>query len=72
MAVRAEDDAVDAEDLCAKSDVDVIIGNHRNLAVTQREFDGLANQMLVAYVFRMDHHSDVAQHGFRAGGGDCQ
>jgi hypothetical protein len=37
--------------------------------VDQRQLDGLADQVGVALVLRMHHHGDVAEQGFRAGGG---
>ena len=52
--------------------IDIIVRNNRDFAVTQRQFDSLAEQMRIALIFRMHHHGDVAQHGFRAGGGNGQ
>ncbi len=40
--------------------------------VHQRQLHVLADQVLVALVFRVDHHGRVAQHGFGAGGGHGQ
>jgi hypothetical protein len=53
----------------AEFEVDVGVGDDRDLAVGQRQLDHLADQVLVALVFRMDHHGGVAEHGFRAGRG---
>ncbi len=52
--------------------VHIVVGNDGDLAAHQRQGHGLADQMLVALVFRVDHHGHVAQHGFRAGGGHHQ
>ena len=38
----------------------------------QRQPHVLADQVLVALVFRMHGHGHVAEQGFRAGGGDDQ
>ena len=54
----------------AEGAVDVFIGNHRDFALAQRQLDALADQVLVALVLGMHHHRHVAQHGFRAGGGN--
>ncbi len=52
--------------------VDVVVGDHRDLAIGQRQFGHLADQVRVALVLGMDHQRDVAQHRFRARGGDRQ
>ncbi|MCY1511052.1 hypothetical protein D9M68_454460 [compost metagenome] len=49
--------------------VDVVVGNDRNQPVHQRQLHALADQVLVAFVFGVDHHGRVAEHGFGAGGG---
>jgi hypothetical protein len=49
--------------------VDVFVGDDRDVAVDQRQLDGLADQVGVALILRMHHHGGVAEHGFRAGGG---
>src|SRR5690606_13622921 len=56
----------------AEGAVDVVVGDHRDLAVAQRQPNVLAHQVAVALVFRVHHHGDVAQHGFRPGGGHGQ
>ena len=52
--------------------VHVVVGDDWNLTVGQRQLHGLADQMRVAFVFRMHHHRGVAEQGFRAGGGHSQ
>jgi hypothetical protein len=52
--------------------VDVFVGDDRDLAADQRQREHLADQRRVAFVGRIDRHGDVAQHGFRTGGGDRQ
>ena len=51
---------------------DIGVGDDRNLAIGQRQFQRLANQMPKTLVVRMHGHGDVAKHGFRARGGDHQ
>ena len=53
-----------------KIQINIFIGNDGNLTVAQRKVDRLANQMLIALIFRIDHDSNVAQQGFWAGGCD--
>src|SRR5690606_26269504 len=52
--------------------VHVFISNDGNLATHQWQGYGLADQVLVAFIFRVHHHGHVAQHGFGAGGGHDQ
>src|SRR5690606_19587646 len=52
--------------------VDVLVGDDGNQAVDQRQQHVAADQVPVALVFRMHGHGGVAQHGFRASGGDHQ
>jgi hypothetical protein len=56
----------------AKGFIHIGIGNDGDGAVAQRQHHLLANQVLVALVFGVNHHRHVAQHGFRAGGGHGQ
>ena len=56
----------------AESLVHIIIGNHRDCAVTQRQMHLLTDQVFVAIVFRVDHDGHVTQHGFRSRRGDHQ
>jgi hypothetical protein len=53
----------------AEFEIDVAVGDDRNFAIGQRQFHHLADHVLVALVFRVDHHGGVAKHGFRPGGG---
>ena len=46
--------------------IDVVVGNDRNLAPGQRQFQLLADQVCVAFVLRMHGHGDVAEHSLRA------
>ena len=50
--------------------VDKIIGNDRDLTVTQGQVNHLADQMLVADIFRVHAQGAIGQHGFRACGGN--
>ena len=52
--------------------VHVIVGDHRDAAAGERQLDELAVQREVARIFRMHHRRGIAEHGFRAGGGDDQ
>ncbi len=52
--------------------VHVVVGDHRDLAVAQRQVDHLADEVRVACILRVHHQRHVAQHGFRAGGGHRQ
>ncbi len=52
--------------------VAVVVGDDRDAATNQRQFDVLADQCLVALVVRVDRHGGVTQQGFRTGGGDYQ
>ena len=45
--------------------VDVFVGDHGNLAVGERKFQRLADQMLIAFVIRMDGDGLVAKERFR-------
>ena len=56
----------------AKVAVDIIVGDHRDRASAQGQFDALANQLGVTLVVRVNRDGNVAQHGFRAGGCDNQ
>ncbi len=53
-------------------EIDVVIGHDGDQAVDQRQHDVAADQVLVALVLGMHCHGGVAEHGFRAGGGDHQ
>ena len=50
--------------------VHIVVGDDGNFAIAQRQFYFLADKMFVTLVLRMHHYGHVAQHGFRAGGGD--
>lgn len=50
--------------------VAVVVGDDRDAAADQRQFDELADQCLVAFVVRVDRNGCVTQQGFRTGGGD--
>ena len=56
----------------AERAIDIIVGDDRNGAAGERQRDVLADQMFVALVVGMNHHGGVAQHRFRARGGDGQ
>jgi hypothetical protein len=52
--------------------IDIVVGNHRDQPVGQRQLHLAADQRTVAFVLGMDHHGGVAQHGFRPRGRDRQ
>ncbi len=52
--------------------IDVVVGDHRDFAVSEWQPDHFADQLRIAFVFGMDHYGDVAEHGFRTRGGDRQ
>ncbi len=56
----------------AELQINVIIGDHGNRPVREGQGDLAADDGCVALVFGIHGHSGVAQHGFRAGGGDDQ
>ena len=56
----------------AELGIAVVVGDDRDAPAQQRQFDEAADQRLVALVFRVHGHGGVAEHGFRAGGGDDQ
>ena len=56
----------------AELGVAVVVGDDRDTPAHQRQFDVAADQRLVALVFRVHGHGGVAEHGFRASGGDDQ
>src|SRR5690606_17515426 len=56
----------------AELGVAVVVGDDRDAAAHQRQLDVAADQRLVALVFRVHGHGGVAEHGFRASGGDDQ
>ena len=48
----------------------ILISNHRNNAVHDRQYQIFAHQMAVARIIRMHSHCRIAQHRFRTGGGN--
>ena len=50
--------------------VGIGIAGNGNETTDQRQVDGFADQRLIARVFGVHHHAGIAQHGFRAGGGN--
>jgi hypothetical protein len=56
----------------AEFEIDVAVGDDRDFAIGQRQLHHLADHVLVAFVFRMNHHGGVAEHGFRPRRGDDQ
>ena len=54
----------------AEGAVHVVVHDQRDAAAGQRKGDRLAVQREVARILRMHHRRGVAEHGFRAGGGD--
>ena len=60
------------DDPGAKGPVHIGVSNHRDPAAAQRQLYLTADQVGVAFVLGVHHHSYVAQQGFRAGGGHHQ
>ena len=60
----------DLDDAGAEFGVGQIVEDDRDLAIHQRELDGLAVQVEIAGVLGIDGDGGVAEHGFGAGGGD--
>src|SRR5690606_20476999 len=56
----------------AELTIHVLVGDDGNQAVDQRQQHVAADQVPVALVLRVHGHGGVAEHGFRAGGGDHQ
>jgi len=56
----------------AEGRVDVFVGDDGNRAARQRQRHMQADEILVAFVVGMHGNGGIAQHGFRAGGGDDQ
>src|SRR5690606_27470445 len=52
--------------------VNIFVSDNGNQTVDDGQVNVLADQVLVALVFRMHGHGGVAQHGFRTGGGHNQ
>ena len=52
--------------------VGIFVGHDGDGATTDRQRDGLADQMRIAPVLGVDGHAGIAQHRFGAGGGDGQ
>ena len=53
----------------AKLGVDVVIGDHRDLAPSQWQLQGVTDEVLVTLVIGVNGDCAVTQQGFRAGGG---
>ena len=56
----------------AELHIDVIVAENRDFAVHDGQDAGLADQVLVALVVRVDGNARIAHKGLRAGGGDDQ
>ncbi len=54
----------------AEGRVHILIGDHGDFPVEHGDARGLAHQLLVSFVVRVDGHRGIAQDGFRAGGAD--
>ena len=50
--------------------VNIFVRDHRDLTSGQREFQHLADQVLIALILRVHCHGGIAQHRLRTGGGD--
>ncbi|MNF76730.1 hypothetical protein D3C84_588550 [compost metagenome] len=56
----------------AELGIAIVVGDDRDASAYQRQLDVGADQRLVALVVRVYRDGAVAEHGFRAGGGDYQ
>ena len=56
----------------AETRIDVFVGDDRDLAVGQGQRYMQADQPLITLIVRMHRHSGIAEHGFRASGGNDQ
>ena len=50
--------------------VDVLVGNHRNFAIGERQLEHLAHQVLVAFVVGVNSNGLIAEECFRTGSGN--
>ena len=50
--------------------VNILVGNHRDLAVRQRKLQHFSDQVLVTLVIRVDRHGGIAEQCLRTGGCD--
>jgi len=60
----------DLQGACAEFPLDMVVENHRDDTVGQRQPDAYFLEMGVAFVIRVHGNGGVAQHGLGAGGGD--
>ena len=60
----------DFDDAGAEFAVNIGVGDDGNFAIHQRQHHVLADEVLVAFVLGMDGDGGVAEHRFRARGGD--
>ena len=56
----------------AKIRIDIVVANNGNIPVRQRQANGLADQVAIARVLRVNRDSSIAEHGFRSSGRDNQ
>ena len=56
----------------AEGRVDIVVRDDRNAALGQWQQKVLADKAAVAVIAGVDRHRDIAEHGFRPGGGDHQ
>ncbi len=52
--------------------IGVLITHDRNATIYQRQDQLFADQIFIAWIFRIDGNAGIAQQGFRAGGSDNQ
>ena len=55
-----------------KFHIDILVGNDRDLPINQRQQYGLSDQLLIAFVFRINSYGSITEHRFRAGGRNDQ
>ena len=60
----------DLDRAAAGGGIGVLVGDHRNQAIHQRQANLSADQGAIPLIVRMNGDGGIAQHGFRPGGGD--
>ena len=57
----------DLNDTGSKFHIYILVCNNRNLTVHKRKHNGLADDILVTIICRIDSHCGISQHGLRTG-----
>ena len=62
----------DFDTTTTKFRIDIVITDDRNFTAHQWQSDGFADQLFIAFIFRMYRNSRITEHGFRTGSGHHQ